>query len=1825
MRRLLTILLLLPVMASATNHYFSSSTGSDANSCTLASPCQTLAKASSISLSPGDSVLFKRGDTFFGELHCNTQGSSSLSIHYDAYGTGANPIITGWVTLTTWTSLGSNKYEAYCGSCAITANMVQFNGNNQWMGRTPNKGATNDGWSTYQSGTSTSVTDASLNSLPVSNGALVVLRTNNFVTDTATITGFAGHTVSFAATLNGTPTANFGYFFERDPATLDQLGEWYWNGAVDSLQMDFAGSTPGSNTINIAGADTLVSISASYITFKNINVIGANKDGICIPITNVRQDTVAYCKIQFCGVNGIEWVGNHSNNAITNDSILDINNTAILAPGTGNNLAYIANNVIKRAGIYSGMGAGLNSYDGIIVKGGYSIIRSNVVDSVGYNAIEKTSGSVGDSIDHNYALHYNMTKNDGAGIYAGTSNDHGYIGYNILGNGVGYYYGTTSTAPAYTTGIYLDAGASYWRVENNTLYNNPWAGIFLHYAKNNNIENNVSFANLYQIWYQTESNDSIRNDTIMYNQFVALDSPQLCAAWQPSGRTDFNQWGIIDSNYYARPSNDNLTFENQLTSTFYNLAGWQSLSSMDAHSHKSPVAVSTSADVTLTTNPSSAVYSPYLQFHSVDPPGNQYAPGPLSIPAYSSLVLIQYTPWAVPVSGEYQDGFIFPGGTMKTAGGGSTGQGSAMTISNKGFLSNIHFNDAKTRTVLLSWAGLHTFYVLTAGPTGTFTGDTLWATGLNDGHWQGSSTAPAQNSFVPILVDHSGAALTNINGGWASATPGLIDTTSWVMITKTDGTLWRIGNSTGGLTGDGTNGNSAHVDSFFVQVPAAAFGGHKIVKIRGMFFPIALDDAGNVYTWGNQNYIGWQLGQAGDYRTPHTVSLGGLAALDITSNSLASFAITSDHHLWGWSYYSALMGINVHWSGTSNHNTPTDITSSQGLTGLTYSSITNIEETFYATMSDGSMRSWGDNPEGTGGVSGDAGYQINMWATTPTPFNYDGGQGENIIPLPLDPFAGCATTVVSTPQGGYYQRDGWIVTYDGTNYHYYHIGRNKNAVGLFYVNGDPTFNQEADYPDWHNDTIPTLRDITSTSYTLAEAAYCTANPGATACHANFNPPTEGNPTVNAGSNQTIAITTASLSGSATPASTYSITQYRWSGPCGVVISNPFSASPTVSNLPTGVTTMTLKAWDNYNKSATSTMTITVSQTGYYFDSAGTGSACTQAAPCSMSMFNSLYSVASAGDTFYIHRGRAPYQYELVANSFGAAGNPIVVKPYGTGALPIVGGLLPQTGWTAVAGLTNVWEVPYSGSWLNLAVYNGALATQARTPNLTTGYFIPTSMNQTSITDAAHAGMVTSGTKIAARTSAYTIDSAHAGTPSGGTFSVSPSFTYNPSTTGGNGWMIMNNTPDTAGEWQDTLGQFRVYSVGSPSGTWQVPAEDTILLDEGGHQEWDSIDFRGGNKANVILAFQANADIHFKGCISEYGIDGYQFRSDGADTIIGGQVQHLTNNGKLKVNANNYNNYDSAITVYDIGILPGMGRQGNQQPVYAGWVGGDSASTVVNLTVDSTGAAGIINYGSGFKVNYNSIRYVCQILEDQAGIYTWMTSGTLARWREIIGNYIHISGSPMSHNGSALDMSAGGVGIYLDNYSYIDSVVGNTIDSCNSTALYDHGPTNVFSGNLTYNSGFASLLAYEITGGPTITGLTVSGNSFNAINPSTYVMYLETANNDIATFGTFNNNTFNHQNATSVFYKKDNTGGGVSMNFATWKSTYSGYEPSSTFAQRTLSLAGNPLFSTQTYVLPGIYQDLNGKYYRNKITLPQLSGKVLQLINPGQSWWFKKHP
>lgn len=84
----------------ARDYYVHARAGGDAKPGTMGEPWQTLGKVNATSFSPGDRILFARGERWKGMLVVSSAGSPGAPITYGAYGTGPKPLLDGLTDVT---------------------------------------------------------------------------------------------------------------------------------------------------------------------------------------------------------------------------------------------------------------------------------------------------------------------------------------------------------------------------------------------------------------------------------------------------------------------------------------------------------------------------------------------------------------------------------------------------------------------------------------------------------------------------------------------------------------------------------------------------------------------------------------------------------------------------------------------------------------------------------------------------------------------------------------------------------------------------------------------------------------------------------------------------------------------------------------------------------------------------------------------------------------------------------------------------------------------------------------------------------------------------------------------------------------------------------------------------------------------------------------------------------------------------------------------------------------------------------------------------------------------------------------------------------------------------------------------------------------------------------------------------------------------------------------------------------------------------------------------------------------------------------------------
>lgn len=601
MKNIITLILCIWFcQTKAANYYFSSSIGDDSRSALQAlnanTPWKTIGQLNSYmgNLQPGDSVLFKKNDIFFGSINVVKSGTNGKPIVFGAYGTGAKPIITGFTQVGNWINLGGNIWESTNSVSALpTCNIVVINGVNTPMGRYPNS----DYLTIQTHSGSTSITNSTLSGANSWLGAELVIRSNRWTLDRTTILGHSGNKLTFNPT-SYQPINGFGFFIQNSNETLDLQNEWYYNSNTKKLRM-FSVSRP--TNVQLAAVETLIFTNGSYLVFENLALQGGNGYGFASNSPARSKVIIQNCEINFIGRDAISQT-DLSDFSLQNSLITNINNCAVKLYYQ-NPRANIQNNMIQNTGVFPGMGqSDIGGYCAIYTNGPGTIIESNKIVATGNNGIDFT-GDYSAFIKNNFVDTFAFVLDDGGGIYTWKGNasssatSQQSIINNIVLNGIGAGKGTDNPTYSAADGIYADDNSANINILQNTVANCSNWGIFLHNAHDLKILENTCYNNKSQL---TITHDNIlptapiRNIILRKNKFVSKTIGQAVAKIETLDN-DIVFFGQADSNYYARPLDDLYTIFVKPTPTVgisQSLSSWRHTYSKDFNSRNSPKTIS---------------------------------------------------------------------------------------------------------------------------------------------------------------------------------------------------------------------------------------------------------------------------------------------------------------------------------------------------------------------------------------------------------------------------------------------------------------------------------------------------------------------------------------------------------------------------------------------------------------------------------------------------------------------------------------------------------------------------------------------------------------------------------------------------------------------------------------------------------------------------------------------------------------------------------------------------------------------------------------------------------------------------------------------------------------------------------------------------------------------------------------------------------------------------------------------------------------------------------------------------------------------------------
>lgn len=1109
-------------------------------------------------------------------------------------------------------------------------------------------------------------------------------------------------------------------------------------------------------------------------------------------------------------------------------------------------------------------------------------------------------------------------------------------------------------------------------------------------------------------------------------------------------------------------------------------------------------------------------------------------------------------------------------------------------------------------------------------------GNRAYIIGANNyGQW-GTGNTTSNTNYHLIATDSAGNTFNNIKmvaGGWHAVNGG-----QFYIAIKNDNSLWGWGRMDEGGAGNQSAGTALRKPA---QITLAGGKSAQFVQCTDGCLILCTDSTAQ--TFQNDNGLAANLGRTftgTGNRSPADIGLTGIVG--IANGYIVNWAWTATK-VYAWGADCKLYGGQNHTTDAGSVTTPLDVTAVLNLPHPVKKIVCDHNATMFL-LTDGELWTTGGIPTGIDGIGLDFDWANYTGTSGTTPYN--GGTPDpwnwhveyfNFTDLPVYVNAvPHQITPGKTNWANIFGSSLWGFNFGAvdSNNTFVMWGRNKGAVipnGVFpadslagIIQADFHVSWDVLYPTIVNPfNVPVFQEVTS--------PFCILNPGTAPCP-NYTIPTRTHPHASVVS----ATTTPGqyvLNGTAsTSFFFYNKVWKQLSGPATVGMQIQTSSTDTVNLNTVGTYTFQYRIQDDVGQADSATATIIVAasaQTTFCIAAAGVGTACTSAAPCPLSYLPTLIPLLVAGDSLLFNRGDKFTGTLSIAVS-GTQGSPIYIGAYGSGAGPafdnrltltLTGGGANQTG-TCTGCTANT----------RLLLFNGVPVSQARTPNMPQVFTYTPGSSTTTVLAVNSADLTAVGTITGKKVGIFPFPYAQAqGTVSSQTTNT---VTFSPAMptgfTGGNGWWVNGTTPDTIGEYTYSGGTSGTFTVnGSAGQTVQAATVDTTIAIYGNYVKVADANIFGAN--TVLLYLGGIGDSAFHDTTAFSGMDGVEVNARRV------HINRISTNYCNNIGINNLSLSDTGTsilnnTVLNSGTLPGMQQTGNSQAI--GIVSPAYGSVIKYNTVVNSGGNAIYSGGAdSIWVRKNYIHDFNQTWIDGGGVYFWVNSAVTATFGRFIDSNLIQNGGvhPWSFIGKSINNSSASFAVYLDSHTNGVTVSNNTSWNMVSGFGQNHGPSNTWTNNSFGQDQYVGFLNAQFVGGPTLTSVVFSGNTSYDSLPAVPLIRNITLGNDSTTILTADNNVYVHATNTFTFWTKNASNAGAFFNLSGWKAA-SGQDAHSTFQGLKCTIVTNPLFTVADQKFGYVGKSVDGKstIYRNvKKAQPSISGSILQVVNIGQFWRYKK--
>ena len=615
---------------------------SDANAWADTAKVNAMMKA----FKPGDAVLFRKGDVFYGSLQISASGQPDKAIVFGSYGDGDLPVFKGANAVTGWTQYRGKIWMADVSKFNIgQLKDLYLNGIPRDLGRTPNYSDKDGGFRKIENHAgSNTITSSELSKDPNWVGATAIFKPDAWSIERETITRHAGDKIVFRP-ISKELKNGFGYFIQNSIETLDTEGEWFLDASKKRLFL-CKGAKPADGEVEVAQLGDLVTLKGVHdVVVENVNPRQSGGFGLLVD-KGSKRIVVRGCRFERLFLNAIKATGDSEDIAIHNNEMLDICNGAFHGDGI-KNLEFTDNHV-KNVSLRPGM-MGEAEIRAVKLQ---NVVNAkceyNKVENTGHNAFTIGQIAVNIVVRFNECVNWKLRTSDGGALYSTGYKPGNSVLFerNICHDAVGSAHGARKTTPAWNA-VYADNNSQNVTFKDNTVFNIRYgnAGFFQQGTTNCRVIGNKfivrnSRAFLMPSYDGKKGGVPETNNELYDNVFFTYGTGRetlvsLISRHKSPGNLR------LDRNAYCSPFTDYNKIISGFNNKDYSLKEWQDATGQDAHSAGTPGNLKKPVSVFFEVNISKENKTVAIPAGQWVDPFNKARSGTITLEPYTSILLLQ--------------------------------------------------------------------------------------------------------------------------------------------------------------------------------------------------------------------------------------------------------------------------------------------------------------------------------------------------------------------------------------------------------------------------------------------------------------------------------------------------------------------------------------------------------------------------------------------------------------------------------------------------------------------------------------------------------------------------------------------------------------------------------------------------------------------------------------------------------------------------------------------------------------------------------------------------------------------------------------------------------------------------------------------------------------------------------------------------------------------------------------------------------------------------------------------------------------------------------